>query len=56
MIDRNSCGYVPRNELTKKGKENERANRIEWEHIMPVPFIFSKYGQEKSPNLYIVNS
>lgn len=35
MIDRNSCGYVPRNELTKKGKVNERANRIEWEHIMP---------------------
>lgn len=35
MIDRNSCGYIPRNELTKKGKENERANRIEWEHIMP---------------------
>lgn len=35
MIDRNSCGYVPRNELTKKGKENERTNRIEWEHIMP---------------------
>ena len=25
MIDRNSCGYVPRNELTKKGKINERA-------------------------------
>ena len=23
MIDRNSCGYVPRNELTKKGKENQ---------------------------------
>ncbi|WP_323668725.1 endonuclease [Aliarcobacter butzleri] len=35
MIDRNSCGYIPRNELTKKGKENVRANRIEWEHIMP---------------------
>ena len=35
MIDRDSCGYVPRNELTKKGKINERANRIEWEHIMP---------------------
>lgn len=35
MIDRNSCGYVPRNELTKKGKVNERANRIEWEHVMP---------------------
>jgi len=35
MIDRNSCGYVPRNELTKKGKENERVDRIECEHIMP---------------------
>ena len=22
MIDRDSCGYVPRNELTKKGKIN----------------------------------
>lgn len=35
MIDRSSCGYVPRKPLTKKGKVNERANRIEWEHVIP---------------------
>ncbi|HHP0356106.1 TPA: endonuclease [Campylobacter lari subsp. concheus] len=27
--------YTPRNEYTKKGKVNQRAKRIEWEHIMP---------------------
>ncbi len=31
----NSCGYKPRNELTKKGKVNVRAKRIEWEHVVP---------------------
>ena len=56
MIDRDSCGYVPRNKYTKSGKKNERARRIEWEHVIPVPFIFSKYGQEKSPNLYVLYS
>lgn len=35
MIDRNSCGYVPRNEYTKSGKKNERVRRIEWEHVIP---------------------
>jgi len=35
MIDKKSCGYIPRNKFTKKGKINERANRIEWEHIIP---------------------
>jgi deoxyribonuclease-1 len=35
MIDRTSCGYVPRNEFTKKGKVNIRARRIEWEHVIP---------------------
>ena len=35
MIDRESCGYTPRNEYTKKGKKNQRARRIEWEHIIP---------------------
>ena len=35
MIDRDSCGYLPRNPKTKKGKENQRARRIEWEHVMP---------------------
>lgn len=29
-----SCGYIPRNEFTKKGKVNARAKRIEWEHIV----------------------
>jgi deoxyribonuclease-1 len=35
MIDRKSCGYIPRNATTKKGNPNERATRIEWEHVMP---------------------
>ena len=56
MIDVKSCGYIPRNARTKKGKVNQRAKRIEWEHLIPVPFIFSKYGQEKSPNLYVLDS
>jgi deoxyribonuclease-1 len=30
-----SCGYIPRNEFTKKGKVNARAKRIEWVHIVP---------------------
>lgn len=30
-----SCGYIPRNEFTKKGKVNARSKRIEWEHIVP---------------------
>lgn len=35
MIQRDSCGYQPRNERTNKGKVNQRARRIEWEHVMP---------------------
>lgn len=35
MIDRSSCGYQPRIAVTKKGKDNARARRIEWEHVMP---------------------
>ena len=35
MIDKESCGYIPRIKITKKGKINQRANRIEWEHIIP---------------------
>lgn len=56
MIDRASCGYIPRNTLTRAGNINKRALRIEWEHVVPVPFIFSKYGQEKSLKLYVVKS
>ena len=56
LIIQNDKYYTPRNAFTKKGNENVRAKRIEWEHIMPVPFIFSKYGQEKSLKLYVVKS
>jgi deoxyribonuclease-1 len=35
MIQRDTCGYEPRNTKTKKGNINERARRIEWEHVMP---------------------
>jgi deoxyribonuclease-1 len=28
------CGYQARNPLTKKGKVNKRAKRIEWEHVV----------------------
>ena len=27
--------YTPRNKYTKKGELNERARRVEWEHVMP---------------------
>jgi len=37
MIDRQSCGYTPRNEYTKSGKVNKRARRIEWEHVNIIP-------------------
>ena len=35
LINPSSCGYTPRNPITKKGKTNERSTRIEWEHIVP---------------------
>lgn len=35
VIDRSSCGYVPRNPTTKAGKINPRTTRIEWEHVVP---------------------
>lgn len=33
--DPTGCGYVPRNTFTRSGKINQRALRIEWEHIVP---------------------
>ncbi len=30
-----SCGYDPRIPVTKSGKPNARATRIEWEHVVP---------------------
>ncbi|MDA8938949.1 endonuclease [Pseudoalteromonas marina] len=32
--DPTGCGYVPRNTFTRSGKVNQRALRIEWEHIV----------------------
>ena len=29
-----SCGYTPRNAVTRKGNPNKRATRIEWEHVV----------------------
>lgn len=36
--DPTHCGYVPRNTLTRSGKVNQRALRIEWEHIVHISF------------------
>jgi deoxyribonuclease-1 len=33
--DSRSCGYTPRKPVTRSGKLNERAQRIEWEHVVP---------------------
>ncbi len=33
--DATHCGYVPRNTFTRSGNVNQRALRIEWEHIVP---------------------
>lgn len=30
-----TCGYEPRKPITRSGKPNARAERIEWEHVMP---------------------
>ncbi len=35
LIVQDTKYYTPRKPLTKKGKVNVRAKRIEWEHIMP---------------------
>jgi deoxyribonuclease I len=35
QVNHSSCGYKPKRPLTKKGKINKRAYRIEWEHIVP---------------------
>lgn len=44
MINRSSCGYLPRNELTKKGKLNMSTRRMGWEHIVPA----ENFGREFS--------
>lgn len=57
LIIKNKKYYSSRNDsFFSFFDNNERAKIVEWEHIMPVPFIFSKYGQEKSLKLYVVKS
>lgn len=35
VLDKDSCEYSPRKPFTRSGKVNKRANRIEWEHVLP---------------------
>ncbi|NOZ91049.1 MAG: deoxyribonuclease [Epsilonproteobacteria bacterium] len=35
VIIKDNSKYTPRNKLTKKGKVNIRAEKVEWEHIIP---------------------
>lgn len=35
LVNPASCGYKPRTPVTKKGKQNIRTTRIEWEHVIP---------------------
>lgn len=51
-IDPKACGYEPRNPITKKGKENKRVSRIEWEHIMPANIIGGHLDQWKNYKNY----
>lgn len=34
-VDLESCGYVPKRAVTRKGAINARAHSIEWEHVVP---------------------
>ena len=66
MIDRKSCGYIPRNEFTKKGKINKRARRTEAEHVVPAENFYrqlacsrtskkERSGKSKRDYCYAVN-
>jgi len=39
VVDKASCGYSPRKPFTRSGKVNKRANRIEWEHVLPASLM-----------------
>ncbi len=56
MIDRESCGYKPRNERTKKGKVNQRARRIEWEHLIPAENFGRQFSCWREGNPQCVSS
>ena len=55
MIDKKSCGYTPRNKYTKKGKLNIRANRIEWEHLIPAENFGRQFSCWRDGNAKCVN-
>jgi len=55
MIDRKSCGYKPRNERTKKGNINQRARRIEWEHLIPSENFGRQFSCWRDGNSKCVN-
>ena len=38
------CGYQAKTLITKKGKPNARAMRIEWEHVVPADWIATGFG------------
>jgi len=38
IIDKKSCGYEPNN------RKNPRANKVEWEHVMPTSWSSSRLG------------
>ncbi len=56
MIDRKSCGYKPRNERTKKGKVNQRARRIEWEHLIPAENFGRQFSCWREGDSKCINS
>jgi len=56
MIVRKSCGYKPRNEYTKKGKVNQRARRIEWEHLIPAENFGRQFSCWRDGNPECINS
>lgn len=55
MIDRKSCGYIPRNERTKKGNVNQRARRVEWEHLIPAENFGKQFSCWREGNSKCVN-
>lgn len=56
MIDKESCGYIPRNKLSKKGKVNVRTNRIEWEHLIPAENFGRQFSCWRDGNPKCINS
>ncbi len=43
------CGYQAKDPVTKKGKPNARAMRVEWEHVVPADWIATGFKcQEKT--------